>query len=143
MHPRRNWSAIGGLLLGIVGIVTYFLLVLMHNPRLRWLLDTPLLHLGAVAVGVGLSLIGVRQALQRTHRGRLLAPILATLNVGLAGVFLWFLFVHTGHMPEAARAPSVGAVAPDFALRDQGNNEVRLSSLRGRPIVLLFYRGFW
>jgi peroxiredoxin (alkyl hydroperoxide reductase subunit C) len=34
----------------------------------------------------------------------------------------------------------VGAEAPDFALRDQNNQEVRLSDFRGRrPVLLIFY----
>jgi peroxiredoxin Q/BCP len=32
-----------------------------------------------------------------------------------------------------------GAAAPDFALRDQDGNEVTLSGLRGRTVVLYFY----
>ena len=32
-----------------------------------------------------------------------------------------------------------GTTAPDFELPDQDGNPVRLSSLRGRPIVLYFY----
>jgi len=34
---------------------------------------------------------------------------------------------------------SVGQPAPDFTLRDENNQEVRLSSLRGAPVVLVFY----
>ncbi len=34
---------------------------------------------------------------------------------------------------------SVGESAPDFTLRDESNQEVRLSSLRGAPVVLVFY----
>ena len=34
---------------------------------------------------------------------------------------------------------SVGESAPDFTLRDEGNQEVNLSSLRGAPVVLVFY----
>ncbi|OGO50917.1 MAG: hypothetical protein A2148_02145 [Chloroflexi bacterium RBG_16_68_14] len=33
----------------------------------------------------------------------------------------------------------VGEPAPDFTLRDENNQEVRLSSLRGAPVVLVFY----
>ncbi len=33
----------------------------------------------------------------------------------------------------------VGDIAPDFTLRDEDNNEVRLRDLRGRKVVLLFY----
>ncbi|MEK6985114.1 MAG: peroxiredoxin [Candidatus Thermoplasmatota archaeon] len=35
--------------------------------------------------------------------------------------------------------PKVGDAAPDFVLKDADGNEVRLSSYRGRPVVLYFY----
>jgi thioredoxin-dependent peroxiredoxin len=34
---------------------------------------------------------------------------------------------------------SVGQPAPDFALRSDGGDTVRLSDLRGRPVVVYFY----
>jgi peroxiredoxin (alkyl hydroperoxide reductase subunit C) len=34
---------------------------------------------------------------------------------------------------------SVGQEAPDFTLRDENNQEVKLSGLRGTPVVLVFY----
>jgi peroxiredoxin len=34
---------------------------------------------------------------------------------------------------------NVGEEAPDFTLRDENNQEVKLSSLRGTPVVLVFY----
>jgi peroxiredoxin len=33
----------------------------------------------------------------------------------------------------------VGSEAPDFTLRDENNEELKLSSLRGRNVVLVFY----
>lgn len=33
----------------------------------------------------------------------------------------------------------VGSPAPDFALLDQDGNEVKLSDLKGKPVVLYFY----
>ncbi|GAA1768185.1 peroxiredoxin [Luedemannella helvata] len=33
----------------------------------------------------------------------------------------------------------VGAEAPDFVLKDQNNQEVRLSDLRGKNVLLVFY----
>jgi peroxiredoxin Q/BCP len=35
----------------------------------------------------------------------------------------------------------VGAMAPDFTAQDHTGQEVRLSELRGRPVVLVFYPG--
>ena len=35
--------------------------------------------------------------------------------------------------------PKVGDPAPDFALPDQNGNEVRLSALKGKKVVLFFY----
>ena len=40
-------------------------------------------------------------------------------------------------MPEAA--PKVGDVAPDFQLMNQDKQVVKLSELRGKKVVLLFY----
>lgn len=36
-------------------------------------------------------------------------------------------------------AVEVGSEAPDFTLKDEKGAEVTLSSLRGRPVVLMFY----
>ncbi|MDQ4502283.1 peroxiredoxin [Sinomonas sp. ASV322] len=42
-------------------------------------------------------------------------------------------------MANASAAPEVGAEAPDFDLVNQFGEPVRLSSLRGRPTVVLFF----
>ncbi len=38
---------------------------------------------------------------------------------------------------------AVGDTAPDFTLLDRHGEPVTLSDLRGRRIVLVFYRGHW
>ncbi|MBA2646176.1 MAG: redoxin domain-containing protein [Pyrinomonadaceae bacterium] len=39
---------------------------------------------------------------------------------------------------------AVGEVAPDFTLEDQDGRKITLAAERGkRPIVLVFYRGYW
>ena len=35
--------------------------------------------------------------------------------------------------------PAVGDAAPDFTLKDQNGNDVTLSALRGKPVVIVFY----
>jgi peroxiredoxin len=37
----------------------------------------------------------------------------------------------------------VGQAAPDFTLQDENENDVTLSALRGRPVVLIFYPFDW
>ena len=37
----------------------------------------------------------------------------------------------------------VGEIAPNFTLEDQNHQRVELSSARGAPTVLVFYRGYW
>ena len=36
-----------------------------------------------------------------------------------------------------------GTVAPDFELPSAAGGNVKLSSLRGQTVVLVFYRGYW
>lgn len=38
---------------------------------------------------------------------------------------------------------ALGDVAPDFSLESRTGERVTLSELRGRRIVLVFYRGHW
>ena len=36
-----------------------------------------------------------------------------------------------------------GIYAPDFSLPDQNNNQFQLASLKGKKVVLMFFRGYW
>lgn len=38
---------------------------------------------------------------------------------------------------------SVGDVAPDFTLESRSGERITLSELRGRRVLLVFYRGHW
>jgi peroxiredoxin len=42
---------------------------------------------------------------------------------------------------ESSTVP-LGAQAPDFTLPQSGDGDVSLSSFRGRPVVLVFLRGY-
>ena len=56
-------------------------------------------------------------------------------------IFLFALSVRAADQPAMPEPTvKVGDVAPDFALRDQGGKEVKLSDFRGKKnIVLAFY----
>ena len=45
-------------------------------------------------------------------------------------------------MPVDSESVPLGAQAPDFTLTAVDGHEVTLSELRGKPIVLVFLRGF-
>lgn len=45
-------------------------------------------------------------------------------------------------MPLPSDTVPVGSPAPDFTLPAHDGAEVTLSGLRGRPVVLVFLRGF-
>ena len=46
-------------------------------------------------------------------------------------------------MPLNIPGPDVGDLAPDFTLTDTNGEPVYLEELRGRPLVIVFYRGGW
>jgi len=46
-------------------------------------------------------------------------------------------------LPKPQTASAEGEEAPDFSLPDQEGRDLRLSSLRGHRVVLIFYRGYW
>jgi len=45
-------------------------------------------------------------------------------------------------MPLDSETVPLGSEAPDFTLPAIGGGEVTLSALRGKPVVLVFLRGF-
>jgi|GEM_PF-501340 len=71
----------------------------------------------------------------------------ALLALGLSGFLLaagaWFNFV-VARVPDAPTALRVGERPPDFTLRDAAGRPVSLAEYRGKkPVVLVFYRGYW
>ena len=46
-------------------------------------------------------------------------------------------------LPAPQVASAAGKPAPDFTLRDQRGRPVHLAALRGHPVLLVFYRGYW
>ena len=71
---------------------------------------------------------------------RKLLLALVVLLVAFAAVAYWALYVN---YPKPQIASNAGKAAPDFTLPDQDGKPVTLSALRGQPVVLIFYRGYW
>jgi cytochrome oxidase Cu insertion factor (SCO1/SenC/PrrC family) len=62
----------------------------------------------------------------------------------------WFLLLVSSFVtPQGALAPAdlnrvvAGVTAPDFELPSAAGGTLKLSSLRGKVVVLVFYRGYW
>ena len=140
---RRNWAAGAGLLLGLAGVLGYFVIVFRFAAAMPGLRNTAWLDWLLIAGGLGLSAVALRRTFARPAEfpGRRSALGLATANVALAGAFAWLLYGMTA-VPHAD-GPAVGVAAPDFALVDQEGHAVRLADFRGAPLLLVFYRGHW
>ena len=138
-RPRRSTTlALLGLGCGLAGIFGYFLVVFRFGARFPTVRNAAVPNW--ILVGAGLALASL--AVARATRGRRLASgTLLALNVLFAAAFAALLYVVSA-VPET-HGPAIGAAAPDFALADQRGQTVRLADFRGRPLLLVFYRGPW
>jgi hypothetical protein len=143
MQRRRNGAAWLGLGLGVLAVGSFFVSIIFRlgPPALR---DTAIVQLVVIGLGLGVSVVGVRRAFGRAaiRRGRVVAPTLGALNLGLAVFFVLLLFPFST-LPATPDAPPVGRAAPDFTLADQTGTAVQLAALHGKNVLLVFYRGHW
>ena len=61
----------------------------------------------------------------------------------LIAVFLTATAFAQQRLPAPQIASAAGKPAPDFTLRNQNGVPIHLASLRGHPVLLVFYRGYW
>jgi cytochrome oxidase Cu insertion factor (SCO1/SenC/PrrC family) len=45
--------------------------------------------------------------------------------------------------PQPQIADAEQRLMPDFNLRDQSGKAFKLSAMRGTPVLIYFYRGYW
>jgi hypothetical protein len=130
---RRNHLIWIGPLISVVGFVSYFGFF-ARFPALR---DFPWLTLPLVLAGVVVSTL----AIQRGRSWRSIAG--AVFSASCAGFLFVYVFFLSNQLPPPDNVIALGAEAPAFSLPDQDGSLVRLADFRGRPVVLVFYRGFW
>ena len=66
-----------------------------------------------------------------------------TLRIVFALLFA-FALGSNAYAQQRAKPVAVGEQAPDFTLTDQNGRSQSLAAERGkRPVVLVFYRGYW
>lgn len=58
--------------------------------------------------------------------------------------FIFSVLPVAGQVLPKPQVPSAaGKPAPDFTTKDQDGKSFHLASLRGKRVLLLFYRGYW
>ncbi len=118
-----------------VGAVAAYALLL----RVAVVRNHPEAYVIAFAVATALGALAVARAQERRWP--------AWLALGLSGLLLvagaWFNFVHA-RVPQSPPAFRAGERPPDFTLPDASGRSVSLADYRGKkPVVLVFYRGYW
>ena len=115
-------------------VATYALLLRVARVR-----NHPEGYVLAFALATALAALAVAQARGRGWPAWLALGLTSVLLVGGA----WFNFVHA-RVPVAPTALREGERPPDFTLPDASGRPVSLADYRGKkPLVLVFYRGYW
>ena len=129
-----GWLAILSVVLALAAPVAYALL--LRVPLVR---NHPEGYVVAFAVAVALAGLAVARA--RTRRWPAWTALALTSLLLIGGA--WFNFVGA-QVPRTPTALRVGERAPDFTLTDAAGRPASLADYRGqKPVVLIFYRGYW
>jgi len=118
-----------------IGAVAAYALLL----RVAIVRNHPESYVIAAALGTVLAALAVARARARRWPAWLALGLASLLLVGSA----WFNFV-LARIPDTPTTLRVGERPPDFTLPDAGGRPVSLADYRGKkPVVLVFYRGYW
>jgi len=100
-------------------------------------------HPQAYVVAFALATALAALALVRARRRRWPAWLALAFSSLLLVAGAWFNFV-VARVPDTPTALRVGERPPDFTLPDATGRPVALADYRGKkPVVLVFYRGYW
>jgi cytochrome oxidase Cu insertion factor (SCO1/SenC/PrrC family) len=124
--------ALLGVLAAAASIAGY--LLLLDYPGIR---NRPWLYVAGLAVATAVAVLAVAR---RRSAGTFTALGVCVLLLA-AGAFFNFV---AARVPAPASVLRVGEPAPDFTASDARGRPVTLADYRGRkPVVLVFYRGYW
>ncbi|MBI4604399.1 MAG: redoxin domain-containing protein [Planctomycetes bacterium] len=133
----RRW-AIAGFAVANAAVASYFL-VLPRWPDLR---DAAHPNVAAAALGV-LAAAAAWGRARRAGARRGTEAFLALESACVAAFLATYVYYLSYQLPQGAGAPAVGARAPGFRLPDQEGRARSLDELRGRWVVVDFFRGHW
>jgi hypothetical protein len=129
-----GWLAALSVLIAVGAPVAYALL--LRVPLVR---NHPEAYVVALALATALAALAVARA--RGRRWPLWLALGFTSLLLVAGA--WFNFVGA-RVPATPTALAVGAPPPAFTLPDAAGRPVSLADYQGKkPVILIFYRGYW
>jgi AhpC/TSA family len=106
----------------------------LRVPAIR---NHPALYLAGFALGAAIAAVAV----WRSARWPNIAALAFSVALIVLGTYFNFVFAR---LPAAGVVLKVGEAAPDFTLPDAAGAAVTLATFRDqRPVVLVFYRGYW
>ena len=136
---RRNHLLWVAPLLAMLGLVTYWTVF----ARWKALNDIPWVNLSVLVLALALAFRALTRAWPRGGWRRIAGGLAVVWSTGLLGLLSWYVFAFSADMPDPANALSVGARVPALVLSDQDANAVDLAAAAEKPLVLVFFRGFW
>ena len=138
MLRRVPWVFLGALL-AVAGLLSYFT-VFVRFPDLR---DSASLNLGLTGIGALIAFVGWLSH-RREGLFRKCTAAFGLIVALLSAVLLWgYVFKLSSMLPAITATTATLEQAPDFLLTASNGRVVQLSEFRGKPVVLVFYRGFW
>ena len=123
-------------ILGPFLVVSGFGLYMATNTSFGRFRRIPWEFLAISTLGVALSVV---LALRQVTAGRLTA---AAASLALFALLLWFFFRFSMYGSREER-PRVGDRFPDFRLPASDGTTFDFAADRGKPRLLIFYRGSW
>jgi uncharacterized membrane protein YhaH (DUF805 family) len=129
-----GWLAVLSVVVAIGAVTAYVSLL-----RVALVRNHPEGYVVAFALATALAALAVRRARTRRWPAWLALAFSSLLLIGGA----WFNFV-AARVPVSPTALRVGQPPPDFTLPDATGRPISLADYRGKkPVVLVFYRGYW
>lgn len=124
-----RWALYGALLVGAGWASWWAKIKALTVPR------NAIVHQCVMGVGVSMALLGMLRG------PGAIGGSLAVVAVIAGGMYLYTSFI--SELPTTPAAVAVGGEILDFSAVDSDGANFSLSSLRGEPFLLKFYRGHW
>ena len=123
-----------GVGLALVSFLSYFGFTLSQpgSAGLTWV------HEVLVVAGAAVALVGWWRLPPR-HITRIWTGMAVTVSALLLG----YVHIYSSMLPSTEGVIEVGRQAPDFSLPGPDGQKISLERYLGKPLILIFYRGYW